>query len=429
MLRPILTASGLLLAMALFSQVRTDSALVRILEANRDPLFRKVIEDPGEYRYQVIYTRIDRDRHNRPSFRNFYLNVDSLRYFNPASTVKLPAAILSLEKLHELGKYGVGMDTPMYFDSSRPGQRPLYRDSTSASGQPSIAHFIRKALLVSDNDAYNRMYQFLGQERFNRRLHEMGYTDVRITRQFMGLSPEENRHTNPIRFLKEDGSQLWQQPPAYNPGPFNFTHVNRMGIGYIGANDSLVNQPIDFTYANNLTVEHLQAILQSVMFHRYMPARKQFGLDDRDLAFLWRYLSQYPSESAHPKYDTAKFYDSYVKFFFRDATRRMPNGVRVFNKVGWAYGCLTDVSYVVDFVNGVEFMLTATIYVNRDGILNDDKYEYEETGWPFLYQLGQTIYRYELSRPRVHRPNLVEFRMPYTRRKPDARPVVSEVDN
>jgi hypothetical protein len=101
----------------------------------------------------------------------------------------------------------------------------------------------------------------------------------------------------------------------------------------------------------------------------------------------------------------------------------------VFNKVGWAYGCLTDVSYVADFMNGVEFMLTATVYVNLDGILNDDKYEYEEMGWPFLYQLGQTIYRHELKRKRAHRPNLDEFRMEYRKRKPDGRLVVSEVDN
>jgi len=429
MLRPIFTAFALVSCITGFAQTRTDSLLLRILEDNPDPVFRKVINDPEEYRYQVIYTRIDRDKSNRPSFHNYYLNVDSLRYFNPASTVKLPAAILSLEKLHELETYGVNLHTSMLFDSSRPGQRPLYRDSTSASGLPSMAQFIRKALLVSDNDAYNRMYQFLGQQRFNGRLRDMGLTDVRITRQFMGLSPEENRHTNPIRFVRDDGSLIRQQPAAYNPDPFDFSHINRMGRGYRDSKDSLVNQPIDFTFANNLTVEHLQAMLQSVMFHRYMPARKQFGLNDDDLAFLRRYLSQYPSESDYPKYDTSKFYDSYVKFFFRDSTRRMPKGVRVFNKVGWAYGCLTDVSYVADFMNGVEFMLTATVYVNLDGILNDDKYEYEEMGWPFLYQLGQTIYRHELKRKRAHRPNLDEFRMEYRKRKPDGRLVVREVDN
>jgi hypothetical protein len=273
------------------------------------------------------------------------------------------------------------------------------------------------------------MYQFVGQQIINKRLHEVDMSDARITRQFMGLSVEENRHTNPIRFINNDGSLIWTQPPAYNPDPFDFSHINKMGKGYINTKDSLINEPIDFTFANNLTVMHLQQILQQVMFPGSFPEGQQFGLKKTDYEFLYRYLSQYPSETNYPKYDTGKFYDSYVKFFFRDSTQRMPGNVRVFNKVGWAYGCLTDVSYEVDFEHKVEFMLTATLYVNKDEILNDDKYEYEETGWPFMYQLGQTLYKYELGRKRRHKPDLSEFRLRYEKRNEDGRKVVKDVDN
>jgi hypothetical protein len=202
-----------------------------------------------------------------------------------------------------------------------------------------------------------------------------------------------------------------------------------MGKGYINAKDSLVEQPIDFTFANNVTVEHLQKLLQSVMFPESVPKKQRFRLGQDDYSFLYRFLSQYPSESDHPKYDTGKYYDSYVKFYFRDSTHQMPDHVRVFNKVGWAYGCLTDVSYVADFKNNVEFMLTATIYVNADGILNDDKYEYDTVGWPFMNKLGQAIYSYELKRPRKYKPDLSGFKMEYVKRKADGRPVIREVDN
>lgn len=419
----------LLFAVSLRAQPRNDARLRSILDANQDSLFQKVIQAPDQYRYQIIYTEINRDKNNRPSFRNYYLNVDSLAYFNPASTVKLPLAILSLEKLHTLRQTGVDMNTPMQIDSSRAWHRPLYGDSTSPNGLPTVAHFIRKALLVSDNDAYNRMYQFVGQQETNRRLQQMGYPDLRITRQFMGLTPEQNRYTNPIRFVRQDKTLVLHQPEGYNPDTFDFSHINKMGKGYLNAKDSLINEPIDFTFANNLTVAHLQGILQALMFPRDVPENRRFNLDPKDLEFLYRYLSQYPSESDDPKYDTAKFYDSYVKFFFRNQSHAMPPRVRVFNKVGWAYGCLTDVSYVADFANKVEFMLTATIYVNADGILNDDKYEYEELGWPFLYQLGQTIYRHELQRKRNYRPDLRSFEMKYAPRRVDARTVVKEVDN
>ena len=147
-----------------------------------------------------------------------------------------------------------------------------------------------------------------------------------------------------------------------------------------------------------IPLEDLRMLLQSVLFPSTVQAKQRFELDDEDYEYLYRYLSQYPSETSYPKYDDSLFYDSYVKFFFRDSTHKMPAHIRVFNKVGWAYGFLTDVSYVVDFRNGIEYMLAATIYVNKDSVLNDNKYEYDEIGWPFLNQLGQRIYQYDLQR-------------------------------
>ncbi len=58
---------------------------------------------------------------------------------------------------------------------------------------------------------------------------------------------------------------------------------------------------------------------------------------------------------------------------------------------------MTDVAYVADFKNKVEFMLSARVYVNSDEVLNDNKYEYE-LAYSFMYALGQAIYRYELQR-------------------------------
>ena len=412
------------------AQPKTDAALQQILHTNKDSLFNLVLQQPDTFRLQIIYTQIDRDKKNKPHFRNYYFNYDPALYFNPASMVKLPLAFLSLEKLNKLNIKGVNKYTTMQFDSSYAGQKPLYKDSTAESGLPSIAHFIRRAFLISENDPYNRMYQFVGQQEINRNLHQKGYADARITRQFMGFTEDGNRHTNAIRFLDSNSNVLYTQPPAYNRDSFNFSQAIRLGNGYLDRNDILVNEPFDFTKHNNLSLQTMQQLLQSVLFPEAVPPKQRFYLTNDDYAFLYRYLSQYPSETPYPNYDTALFYDSYVKFFFRDSTHRMPPGVRVFNKVGWAYGFLTDVSYVADFNNGVEYMLAATLYVNKDGVLNDNKYEFDETGWPFLYRLGQTVYRYELSRVRRFRPDLSRFRIPYEHRNStDTRPPVKEVDN
>jgi hypothetical protein len=68
---------------------------------------------------------------------------------------------------------------------------------------------------------------------------------------------------------------------------------------------------------------------------------------------------------------------------------------------------------VVDFDKKIEFMLSAAIYCNSDGVLNDSKYDYDSIGYPFMKNLGRIIYDYELTRKRNHIPDLSTFRVVY----------------
>ena len=404
--------------------------MTKLLTANRSPIVRQVLRQPGTYRLQIIYTQINRDNANTPTFTNYYYRVDSTEYFNPASTVKLPLALLSLEKLNALNIPQVTKFTAMQFDSAYSGQTKEWHDKSAQNGYPSIAHLIKKAFLVSENDPYSRMYEFVGQQAINRSLHQKGYLDTRITHRFVRMSSDQNRHTNPVRFIGPDGKLIYSQPAAYNPDPFDARRVDTLGRGYIIGKDSLVRKPFDFTGRNKLPLESLQQILKSTLFPISVPEKQRFNLTEADYQFLYQYLSQYPGETNYPKYDPKQYYDSYVKFFFMDSLHHtMPDGLRVFNKVGWAYGFLTDASYVADFKHNIEYMLTATIYVNSDGILNDDKYDIDKIGEPFMYQLGQTIYQYELTRKRRYAPDLNRFRITYEKRSDDNRPLVKDVDN
>jgi hypothetical protein len=413
-----------------YAQPKTDEFLVNILSKDTNSILKEVIARKDVHRMQIIYTVIDRDKKNRPTFTNYYFNYDPELYFNPASMVKMPLAFLSLEKLNELKKYKLHRDRKIYFDSSRSWHKKLSIDTTNVYKDPTIAHFIKRAFLISENDPYNRMYQFVGQEAINRNLHQKGYRDARITRQFMGLTPDQNRITNPLYFIHKFGDTLYHQPELVNKDSFDFSKKILLGKGYWNSRDSLVNQPFDFTRHNNLSLESMQQMLQSVLFPQSVPKKQRFDHSKDDRQFLLTYLSQYPSETPWPKYDTSKFYDSYVKFFFRNSSHQMPSSVRVFNKVGWSYGFLTDVSYVADFENRIEYMLSATLYVNSDEILNDGKYEYNTMGYPFLYQLGQAIYQQELNRKRKYKPDLSDFKMKYEKRDPDdTRPSLKEVDN
>src|SRR5215203_2725993 len=92
-------------------------------------------------------------------------------------------------------------------------QTAVNSDPSAADGRPTIALYIKKILLVSDNDAYNRLYEFLGQEYINNTLHKMGYEDVQILHRLqLPLSEEENRLTNPVTFYDSTGKIVYEKP-------------------------------------------------------------------------------------------------------------------------------------------------------------------------------------------------------------------------
>lgn len=406
----------------LYAQIKTDKWFKELLEKNSDKL-GTILQNPDKYRLQIIYTQINRNKKNQPRFKTYYFRVDKNEYFYPASTVKFPATLLALEKLNQLNINNLDKKSVMMSDSVYQGQIKQWQDPTHVfnGGLPTIEHYIKKILLVSDNDAYNRLYEFVGQEKFNTTLYEKGYKNLRIIHRLsVPMSREQNKRSNSIRFFKsgEKSEQIvYQQPMLISAQDFAPAQPILLGKGYIGKNDALVNEPFDFTYKNYFALEDQQAILRGVLFPESVPPKQRFGLRSDDYQFLYKYMSMSPLESKCPVYpDTegAGGWDSYCKFvMFGDNKKSMPKNIRIFNKVGDAYGFLLDNAYIVDFDNHIEFMLSAVIYCNEDGIFNDDKYEYDQIGFPFLAKLGQVLYEFEKNRPKKIKPDLSKFKINY----------------
>ena len=58
------------------AQGKTDKWLEDLLRAKASPLLTMILNNPDSFHYQLIYTRIDRDKHNIPSFHHYYLHVE-----------------------------------------------------------------------------------------------------------------------------------------------------------------------------------------------------------------------------------------------------------------------------------------------------------------------------------------------------------------
>ena len=391
----------------------TDNFISNVMKQN-SPLFDSVLGDIDQNRLQIIYTQIDRKKNGKPEFNDHYFNISDSSYFYPASTVKLPVAILALQKLNELKITGLNKNSIMISEADHSGQSEVYNDPSSPDGRPTIEHYIKKILLVSDNDAFNRLYEFLGQEYINNTLHKMGYKEVQIVHRLdISLTEDENRHTNPVRFFDTSGNLVYQKPLEESKLIYA-TRSTKMGVGFYRGGE-IVNEPFDFSKKNRLSLTTLHSIVRSVMFPDAVSKKQRFKLTKEDHEFLRKYMSMTPPESKFPSYDNENYWDTYVKYFLYGTGKNISKkGIRIFNKVGKAYGFLIDAAYIADFDNNVEFMLSAVIHCNSDGIFNDDKYDYDDVGLPFLKNLGQAIYDHEIKRKKKVDPDLSKFQFNYT---------------
>jgi hypothetical protein len=148
-----------------------------------------------------------------------------------------------------------------------------------------------------------------------------------------------------------------------------------------------------------------------LVFNPYLKPEEQLPINDNHRLFVLKESGKMPKESEYPKYDKKEYYDSYKKYFmYGSAVATIDSGsIRVFNIVGRAYGFLIDCAYIVDFKNHLEFMLTASVFVNERRDIGSGKYEYEALGLPFLRDLSIGIYNYEKKRVKTNQPDLKEF--------------------
>lgn len=383
-----------------------DSALLDSL-LHTTPNLGQVADNPA-YELQIIYTQINRDAQNQPHFTEHRYHVNPQQYFNPASLVKLPVVALTLEKLNALK---ISRHTIMATGTAYRCQTPVpFAAPADSDRWATPANYIKRMLLVSDNTAYNRLYEFLGQRPLNERLARLGYPNARITRRFAPCDTAANRYTNPITFLTPQRDTIYSQPAQTNAQPY-LSPLGRVtkGRGYQGGG-RVIRQPYDFTTANFFTLPDVTDFLRRLLFSEFLPPPQRLNLTPDDYAFLRYYLHATPHESGFHLYKESPYFDAYKKYLYYGRCPNTPAdpGLRIYNIVGMSHGFLADVAYFADQPNRSEFMLSAVLYVNADGIINDGAYEYDSIGLPFLAQLGQQIRSYEAQRPYQVRPNPAE---------------------
>jgi len=378
----------------------TDTLFLEQLMRSKPEQFSAILNHPQKNQVQILYTQVIRDKNKKPVFKSYSYNLDDQRYFYPASTVKLAAVIFALEKIHELKVKGLTAKSTMITDSVFTGQTKVSKDSTAQNGLPSIEHYIKKILLTSDNDAFNRLFEFIGRAEINEKLKKYGYHQSRIlNRLAIGDAGEPSKHTNPIRFYNGD-KLIYSQKEKYDPKEYPLELRNTvMGKAYIDSSENLINKPFSLENKNAFPISDQHALMMKLMLPEAFAKNERFNLKEEDYQLIYTYMSRLPTESDYPKYDPQKFWPTYSKMLYygREKDATINPDLKMYNKYGDSYGFIIDNAYFKDSKNQVEFFLTAVVQSNEDGIYNDGKYEYETICFPFMKNLGRMLYQHEFE--------------------------------
>lgn len=384
---------------------KKEADLIESLMRTDSESFSGLMKKKSALRLQIIYTMVNRDSTGKPGFTEYRYGVNPFPYFYPASLVKLPICLLALEKVNSLESTGVKAETEMQTLKAGNCQVEVLSDSSAINKKASIAHHIRKMMLVSDNDSYSRVFEFLGYENTNKRMHELGFRNARIVHRFDAwCSPKDNMCTNPVRFIDADGKIIYEQ--ANQCAAVAYKHPLKkvlVGKAYM-AGKKKIRRGKNFSGMNYLPLDDADLILKTLIFPQAFAAEKRFAITPEDRRFMLKYMGMFPRQSDNPVYEFKNYEDSYKKYWIYGNTHDSihSDSIKIYNVVGLSYGFLSDCAYITDKKNGVEFFLSAAIYTNKDGVLNDGKYDYKSVGLPFFVEFGKLIYEFERARKKKY---------------------------
>ena len=360
--------------------------------------FGAILQAAKEHRLQVLVAEPVVQPDGRITLRRSSYG-DPRAYFYPASTVKQCAAIAALlelnaRNLREGSAWGLG--TALAIEPRFAKDVLVDKDPTNVDGGLlTVGHCIRRVFLVSDNPCFNHLYELVGHRRLNEVMWEAGFESVRIHHRLSEARPAaEQLQSRPV-VLRDGTAELRIQHSdstlvLRNDG---WTGLE-MGTARMEGGKK-VDGPLSFETKNAVLLQDLQDMLIEVVRPEVDTGKRGFpGLSIEQRRFLLQAMSEYPRESRNPVYDPKKYTDEYVKFVLPGLAKVVPvQYLRVYSKVGCAYGSSIENTWIEDTRTGRGFALAAAIYTNPDGVMNDDSYAYETVAWPFLGNLAEVVAR------------------------------------
>lgn len=359
-----------------------------------DPKWEAWLADAESLRLQILVTVVD----SGGTWKTHALRPDA-EYVYPASAIKTFLAVAALRVLSE--RYGG--DIPLgsritRCRDDRPGCEPPKEDEAKDQdpGEEKKQHEklyvgeeITKMLSYSDNDSYNRLFDIVGHHELNGEMVKMGFPSVRFHHR-MSAPADKSRTTLRVLVRPPGKPELLfkQRKSTFDPAP---TTAPKLDVGTSYRDETgTVDAPLSFAKKNYVSLGDLQKMTVSLVF----PARPDaapLGLSDGQREHLLKAMTTRFTSRKHAA-EHSPLSPGVLDVMGDDR-------IRYVGKSGRAYGFHLENAFIEDKKTGRAFFVTAVVYSNPDGVMNDDDYGYDETTRPLLASLGAALARAVLEKP------------------------------
>ncbi len=355
-----------------------------------------VANDPRR-RVQILVTTFEPQANAPPVLHEHGWRVDA-EYTYPASAIKTFASVAVLAQLGIWQAAGsrVDLKTPLALCKGREKQCEVIPDPSNLDGGvATIGHEIRKMHLVSDNDAFNRLYDIVGHRELNELFWDKGLSSLRLHHRMYAVDPAAQlvtprlqlhpRRGKPMEIPRRESNLVLPPSPAKDRqvGTAHFPLGSRQRV----------DTPLDFSRKNYISLRQFHRLLLGIV-RPDLPNVPDLGLRRPHRAFLIQAMTEDPLASANPRYTKPDQSARRFKPLYIGIERVVPDAeFRYVNKAGKAYGFLLENAYIEHTPTGRAFAVTVVVYANDNGVLNDNKYEYKTVTRPFLHDLGEQLAR------------------------------------
>ena len=352
----------------------------------KNDFLKEIIKEKEDYEIQILLTKIDQ-YNSKVDFQEYKYQLDDNKYFYPASTIKLPIVVLTLKKINELRSKGseITLKSKITLNYKDDYSELVIRDSIT-----SFQNLIADVFLVSDNSASNILIDFIGYNYFNHEMENAGFDKTYLNHKF-----------NPDPYV----NSTWQISDLDN----NIISSINDNQKIIKADEKtnglekgerryfkgeILDESLNFSEKNRSSITDMHNLIKYIFYPEIFDSTNTFNLNVEDYDFLRYWMSRFTYEDIGEKFiGDEKFFETYNKFFIHGDEQSVSNEqIRVYNKIGQAYGTSIDNGLIKNYQDNVEFILTATIYTNKNKVINDNLYEYDDLAVPFLAKLSRAIY-------------------------------------